>query len=78
MPGSPESHIVFRGAWKRFDALEILKGVDLDVRKGQTLVIIGGSGTGKSVTLKLMIGLLSPDAGQVLFDGRAWKSYAPS
>jgi phospholipid/cholesterol/gamma-HCH transport system ATP-binding protein len=48
---------------------EVLRGVDLDVKKGSILVILGGSGMGKSVLMKHMIGLLKPDRGQVLVDG---------
>ncbi len=55
---------------KAYDGLHVLAGVTLEVRRGQTLCIIGGSGCGKTVTLKHMIGLESPDRGRVLFDGR--------
>ena len=48
---------------------EVLRGVDLVVPKGKSLVIIGGSGTGKSVTLKCILGLIQPDAGSILVDG---------
>ncbi|MBI4231182.1 MAG: ABC transporter ATP-binding protein [Planctomycetes bacterium] len=48
----------------------VLDGLDLDVRSGETLVIIGRSGTGKSVSLKHMIGLMQPDAGSVLIKGQ--------
>jgi phospholipid/cholesterol/gamma-HCH transport system ATP-binding protein len=54
--------------WKSFGALEVLKGLKLDIRKGETVVIIGGSGSGKSVILKHIIGLLRPDRGRVVFD----------
>jgi phospholipid/cholesterol/gamma-HCH transport system ATP-binding protein len=55
---------------KAFGAHRVLRGMDLEVHDGETLTIIGGSGTGKSVTLKVMIGLLRPDRGQVLVDGQ--------
>jgi phospholipid/cholesterol/gamma-HCH transport system ATP-binding protein len=58
------------GVWKRFEAQEVLRGLDLAVTKGETLTLLGGSGTGKSVTLKLMIGLLRPDRGRVRFRDR--------
>src|SRR5690606_14769216 len=48
---------------------QVLNGVDIDVAQGRSLVIIGGSGQGKSVTLKCALGLMKPDAGQVLVDG---------
>ena len=54
---------------KRFGRLVVLDGVDLDVAQGQTLVILGASGSGKSVMLKHIVGLLKPDAGEVWFEG---------
>lgn len=61
--------ISLRDIYKRFGEKEVLRGVSIDVYRGDSLVIVGGSGTGKSVTLKHMIGLLEPDSGQVLIDG---------
>lgn len=54
-----------RGVVKRFDGRAVLDGVTLDVRRGETLVIMGGSGCGKSTLLRVLIGSLAPDAGQV-------------
>lgn len=54
---------------KRFGLKRVLNGVDLAVEKGQSLVIIGGSGTGKSVTLKCILGILKADAGSIKIDG---------
>jgi phospholipid/cholesterol/gamma-HCH transport system ATP-binding protein len=54
---------------KSFGPLRVLNGVSLDIKRGQTTVIIGPSGTGKSVLLKLIVGLLLPDKGEVYFDG---------
>ncbi len=54
---------------KRFGKKVVLDGFDLDVKKGESVVIIGGSGTGKSVSLKCVLGLLKPDAGTILVDG---------
>ena len=54
---------------KSFGPKQILSGLSFDVSAGETLAIIGRSGTGKSVLLKLMVGLLSPDAGHVSFEG---------
>jgi phospholipid/cholesterol/gamma-HCH transport system ATP-binding protein len=59
-----------RGVTKAFGDKVVLDGVDLDVEAGRSLVIIGGSGQGKSVTIKIAIGLMRPDAGQVLVDGQ--------
>lgn len=55
---------------KSFGSHRVLQGCSLEVKDGETLTIIGGSGTGKSVTLKIMIGLLKPDRGQVFVDDR--------
>jgi phospholipid/cholesterol/gamma-HCH transport system ATP-binding protein len=55
---------------KAFNGVEVLKGVSATLRKGETNLIIGGSGTGKSVLLKCIIGLNKPDRGHVLYDGR--------
>ncbi len=57
------------GIKKRLRGRQVLDGVDLDVAPGQSLVVIGGSGVGKSVTLKCALGLMKPDAGQMLVDG---------
>ncbi|MDX2234357.1 MAG: ATP-binding cassette domain-containing protein [Hyphomonadaceae bacterium] len=54
---------------KAFGPKKVLNGVTLDVAPGQSLVIIGGSGVGKSVTLKCALGLMRPDSGRVLVDG---------
>lgn len=55
---------------KAFGKKVVLDGVNLDVKKGESLVIIGGSGTGKSVTIKCIQGLLTPDSGSITVDGR--------
>jgi len=62
--------IEVRGLRKSFGAHEVLKGIDLRCMPGTTTVILGGSGSGKSVLMKHMIGLLRPDAGQVIVDGQ--------
>ena len=54
---------------KSFGPKKVLQGVDLDVAPGKSLVVLGGSGSGKSVMLKNALGLMTPDAGQILFDG---------
>jgi phospholipid/cholesterol/gamma-HCH transport system ATP-binding protein len=59
-----------RGLMKRIGRQEILRGIDLTVAKGETLVIIGRSGGGKSVLLKHLIGLMQPDAGEIWIDGQ--------
>jgi phospholipid/cholesterol/gamma-HCH transport system ATP-binding protein len=62
--GEP-SAIVYQGVKKRFGTFEVLKGLDLLVPRGKITVIIGRSGTGKSVTMKHVMGLLRPDAGRI-------------
>ena len=63
--------IQFRGVSRRFGSHEILRDLTLEVRRGETLALIGESGCGKSVTLKLMLALIEPTAGDVLWDGRS-------
>ena len=55
--------------YKSFSGKEVLKGVDLDILEGETLAIIGRSGSGKSVLMKHIIGLLQPDSGSITVDG---------
>src|ERR1700690_2997627 len=62
--------IQFEDVHKAFGHNRVLRGCTLDVQDGETLTIIGGSGTGKSVTLKLMLGLLKPDRGHSVVDGK--------
>jgi phospholipid/cholesterol/gamma-HCH transport system ATP-binding protein len=62
--------IRFDEVYKRFGPKEVLSGLTLDIPDGQTTVLIGFSGTGKSVALKHIVGLLEPDAGTVEVDGR--------
>ena len=64
----------WKGVRKRFDGAPVLDGLNLSVAKGRSLVIIGGSGQGKSVTIKVAMGLVRPDAGEVLVDGKTMAS----
>jgi phospholipid/cholesterol/gamma-HCH transport system ATP-binding protein len=59
------------GVHKRFGPNAVLRGISLDVAPRETVVILGGSGSGKSVTLRLIIGLLAPDRGDVLVEGQS-------
>ena len=61
--------IEFQGVWKRLGTKVVLRGVDLSVSRGECLVVIGRSGTGKSVLLKHVVGLLQPDRGTVRVNG---------
>jgi phospholipid/cholesterol/gamma-HCH transport system ATP-binding protein len=64
-----ETVISIRGLFKSFGDLDVLKGIDLDVHKGENVVVLGKSGTGKSVLIKIIAGLLKPDQGKVLVLG---------
>jgi phospholipid/cholesterol/gamma-HCH transport system ATP-binding protein len=68
MAGTPK--ISIRGLKKAFGSKIVLDGIDLDVGASESVVIIGGSGSGKSVTVKCLLGLLEPDAGSIKVDGK--------
>ena len=65
-----ESVITIRRLKKSFGDLHVLRGVDLDVRRSENVVVLGRSGTGKSVLIKIIVGLLKPDAGSVVVLGQ--------
>lgn len=67
-PANPK--IELSGLAKSFGPKHVLRGIDLSIGKGESVVIIGGSGTGKSVTLKCILGLLRPDKGTITVDGK--------
>ncbi|MFY9211176.1 MAG: ATP-binding cassette domain-containing protein [Aestuariivita sp.] len=62
--------ISMQSVHKAFGENRVLQGMDLEIAKGTSMVIIGGSGTGKSVALKCILGLISPDQGKILVDGQ--------
>jgi phospholipid/cholesterol/gamma-HCH transport system ATP-binding protein len=66
----PTPKLRLAGVTKRFGAKTVLAGVDLDIAPAESMVIIGGSGTGKSVMIKCILGLIRPDAGSIAVDGR--------
>ena len=68
-PAPAEPLFEMHGIHKRFDELVLFDGCSLTVRRGETLSIIGESGCGKSIFLKMMIGLIPVDAGKILFCG---------
>jgi phospholipid/cholesterol/gamma-HCH transport system ATP-binding protein len=68
--GNSSPMIAVRSLAKRIGQQEILRGVDLEIRTGETLAIIGRSGGGKSVLLKHLVGLMAPDAGEIWIDGQ--------
>ncbi|MGR3838479.1 MAG: ABC transporter ATP-binding protein [Cognatishimia sp.] len=62
--------ITLENVHKSFGPKHVLRGVSLHVPKGESMVIIGGSGTGKSITIKSVLGLITPDEGRILVDGQ--------
>jgi phospholipid/cholesterol/gamma-HCH transport system ATP-binding protein len=66
----PAPLIELSGVTKAFGGRPVLRGIDLAVERGEIFTLLGGSGTGKSVLLKHMVGLLRPDAGRIAIDGR--------
>lgn len=61
--------IELSGVSKSFGSKKVLDGIDLTINKGESLVVIGGSGTGKSVLIKCILGILTPDSGSIKVDG---------
>ncbi|MGI4951768.1 MAG: ABC transporter ATP-binding protein [Janthinobacterium lividum] len=70
-PKALEPKIRIRGLSKAFGDKQVLDGIDLDVMPGTSTVVIGGSGSGKSVLLKCILGLIEPDSGSIEIDGRS-------
>lgn len=69
-PVNTDYKISMRGVHKYFGRNKVLKGVDLNIAKGESMVIIGGSGSGKSVLIKTIIGLIEPSRGSIRVDGQ--------
>ncbi len=69
MSNSAHPKISIRGLFKTFASNQVLRGLDLDVEARESMVVIGGSGTGKSVLIKCLIGLFTPDSGTIAIDG---------
>ena len=65
-----ETKIKLKNVYKSFGKKAVLRGVNLDICKGESLVVIGGSGTGKSVLIKCIQGLLTPEEGSILVDDK--------
>jgi phospholipid/cholesterol/gamma-HCH transport system ATP-binding protein len=66
-----EPIIEFKGVWKRYSGREVLAGLNLDIRRGEVLCVLGPSGTGKSVMLRHINGLTRPDEGEVIVFGQS-------
>ena len=75
---APDIKIAVRGLVKSFGPKQVLRGLDLDIEAGKSLAVIGGSGTGKSVLIKNIIGLMEPDAGSILIDDEEVVGMAPA
>ena len=65
-----EPLIEVRNVWKKFQGKQVHKGVNLTIYKGEVLTLMGGSGSGKSVLLRSLIGLERPDSGEIFFEGQ--------
>ncbi len=72
-----KTRIEIRKLCKSFGEKQVLAGLDLNIYEGEILCVIGKSGTGKSVIMKHIAGLLSPDSGDILIDGRAYSEQSP-
>jgi len=68
--------ISLRGVTKAFGPKKVLQGIELDVAPGESMVVIGGSGTGKSVLLKCILGLLRPENGSIMIDGEETRDFS--
>jgi phospholipid/cholesterol/gamma-HCH transport system ATP-binding protein len=68
--GMTDYKIQMKDVYKSFGDKHVLNGIDLNIEKGTSMVVIGGSGSGKSVTLKCILGLIQPDSGSILIDGQ--------
>ena len=76
--GTQTSKITVIDLWKSFKGKEVLRGINMEVRAGESFVIVGGSGAGKSVLLKHLIGLIHPDRGHIVVDGEDLATAPPA
>ena len=76
-PDSAKPVISIRGLTKSFGSMHVLQGVDLDVGQAENVVVLGRSGTGKSVLIKILVGLLKPDAGEAFVLGKNVHKLSP-
>ena len=68
-PVTGQPLITYRGVYKSFGALDVLLGIDLDIYEGETLVVLGRSGSGKTVMTSMLVGLVEPDKGSIAVGG---------
>jgi fructose transport system ATP-binding protein len=73
MTATSETLLEMRGVTKRFGHVEALRGVDLELRRGEILGLVGDNGAGKSTLMKVLAGVHSPDEGEILIEGRPVK-----
>lgn len=76
--GSEDMLLSARGVFKTFGLNAVLKGIDLDVGKGEVLALIGGNGAGKSTLMKIIMGIYQPDEGELFVAGEKMNSFKPS
>ncbi len=67
-----------KGIWTRYGPIDVLKGIDLEVRTGELVSLLGGNACGKTTTMKTIIGLVKPYRGEIEFDGRDIARWQPS
>jgi ribose transport system ATP-binding protein len=77
-PSAEPPRLVMRGVRQHFGATMALAGVDLDVRRGEVLALVGENGAGKSTLMKVLSGALVPDAGEMLLDGEPYRPQSPA
>ena len=66
------------GIWTRYGPIDVLKGIDLEVKRGELVSLLGGNACGKTTTMKTIIGLVKPHKGEIEFDGRDIARWQPS
>ncbi|MDE2093420.1 MAG: ABC transporter ATP-binding protein, partial [Burkholderiales bacterium] len=74
----PRTNVALKGIRKNFGDVQVIKGIDLEVRDGEFLVFVGPSGCGKSTTLRMIAGLESITSGELLIDGRRANDLRPA
>src|SRR3989304_1988566 len=74
---SSVAKLELKSVYKSFGDNHVLRGIDISVEKGKSLVVIGGSGTGKSVMIKSVLGIVSPDKGSIKIDGQETTKLKP-
>jgi branched-chain amino acid transport system ATP-binding protein len=76
--GNGTAMLSLRGVWTRYGPIDILKGIDLEVKEGELVCLLGGNACGKTTTMKTIIGLVKPYKGQIQFDQQDITRWSPS